>query len=44
MGAKWEGFTVQWISQVFARYSPQNDALLKLHLDAAAARDRQRVG
>jgi 5,5'-dehydrodivanillate O-demethylase oxygenase subunit len=43
-GARWEDFAVQWISQGFARYSPQKDVLLKLHLDAAAARDNQGVG
>jgi 5,5'-dehydrodivanillate O-demethylase len=43
-GARWEDFAVQWINQGFARYSPQKDALLKLHLDAAAVRDSQGVG
>jgi 5,5'-dehydrodivanillate O-demethylase len=43
-GARWEDFAVQWINQGFARYSPQKDVLIKLHLDAAALRDRQRVG
>jgi 5,5'-dehydrodivanillate O-demethylase len=43
-GARWEDFAVQWINQGFARYSPQKEVLLKLHLDAAALRDRQSVG
>ncbi|MCA1842946.1 MAG: hypothetical protein LC792_07090, partial [Actinobacteria bacterium] len=43
-GAKWEEFAVEWINQGFARYSPQKEALLKLHLDAAAVRDAQHVG
>jgi 5,5'-dehydrodivanillate O-demethylase len=43
-GARWEEFAVQWITQGFARYSPQRDGLVKLHLDAAALRDAHSVG
>ncbi|MDP9240837.1 MAG: phthalate 4,5-dioxygenase, partial [Actinomycetota bacterium] len=31
-------FPIQWIERGFSRYSPQKDDLLKLHMDAAAAR------
>jgi len=33
-------FALQWIDQGFSRYSPQLDLLRRLHIDAAAARQR----
>jgi 5,5'-dehydrodivanillate O-demethylase len=37
-------FSKQWIESGFSRYSPQKDALLKLHFDAAAAREGTPTG